>query len=151
MSETVWSDIVEAARQAAAATGRDVADVALAEIARRAGISRATLYRRIGSRQALDDAVRAAGFDPGGRPDVRERATAAAADLIEAGGLTALTMEAVAARAECSIPALYSQLGGREGLLAATFERYSPLPLVEATFANPPEDLEDGIRRLYEI
>ena len=151
MSETVWSGIIEAAREAAAAGGVDIADIPLDEIARRAGISRATLYRRIGSRRALDAAVRAAGFDPGGRPDVRERATAAAADLIEEGGLTALTMEAVAVRADCSVPALYSQLGGREGLLAAVFDRYSPPPRLEQLFAGEPPELEDGIRRIYEI
>src|SRR5918999_658278 len=147
MSETVWSDIVEAATEAAAASGRDVADVPLDEIARRAGISRATLFRRIGSRQALDDAVRAAGVDPGGRPEVRARATAAAADLIEEGGLAALTLEAVAARADCSVPALYSQLGGREGLLAAVFDRYSPPPRLVQFFSTESPGLEEGIRR----
>jgi AcrR family transcriptional regulator len=151
MSETVWVDIVKAATEAAAVSGRDVAEISLDEIARRAGISRATLYRRIGSRRALDAAVRAAGVEPGGRPDVRARATAAAADLIEEGGLAALTLEAVAARAECSVPALYSQLGGREGLLTAVFERYSPLPRLEELFADPPATLEAGVRRVYEI
>jgi AcrR family transcriptional regulator len=151
MNTAGWSDIIRAATEAATASGRDVADVPLDEIARRAGISRATLFRRIGSRKALDDAVRAAGVDPGGRPEVRTRATAAAADLIEQGGLAALTLEAVAARADCSVPALYSQLGGRDGLLAATFERYSPLPRIEEIFASPPDELEEGVRRIYEV
>jgi AcrR family transcriptional regulator len=151
MNAAIGDDIVKAAIEAAAASGRDVAEVSLDEIARWAGISRATLFRRIGSRKALDDAVRAAGIDPGGRPDVRARATVAAADLIEEGGLAALTLEAVADRADCSIPALHSQLGGREGLLAATFERYSPLPRIEELFADSPRELEVGVRWLYEI
>ena len=151
MSEAAWDEIVHAATEAAKASGREVAGVSLDEIARRAGISRATLYRRIGSRRALDDAVRAAGVDPGGRPDVKARATAAAADLIEAGGLAALTLEAVAARADCSVAALHSQVGGRDGLLAATFERFSPLPRIEELFAQTPATLEEGVRRIYEI
>src|SRR5687767_14674423 len=130
MSETTWDVIVRAATDEATESGRDVADVSLDAVARRAGISRATLYRRIGSRRALDDAVRASGVDPGGRPDVRARATAAAADLIEEGGLAALTLEAVAARADCSLPALYGTFGGRDGLLRETFERFSPLPRI---------------------
>src|ERR1700758_5776767 len=71
----VPADVVEAALRAAENLGRDVADVPLIAIAREAGMSRSTLIRRLnGSRQPLDDAVRAAGGEPGGRPPVRERA-----------------------------------------------------------------------------
>jgi AcrR family transcriptional regulator len=151
MKETSWDHIVRAASEAAEAAGSEIADVSLDEIARRAGISRATLYRRIGSRQALDDAVRARGIDPGGRDNVRTRATAAVAVLISERGLATMTLEAVAARAECSVQALYAQFGGRDELLLATIERYSPLPRIEADFANPPADLEEGVRRIYGI
>jgi AcrR family transcriptional regulator len=144
------NDLIAAARAASEATGLPVADLSLDEIARRAGISRATLFRRIGSRAALEEAVRAAGIDPGGRPDVRERATEAAADLIEVGGLAATTLEAVAERADCSVRALHTQLGGREGLLAAVFERYSPLPRIErAMLGDHPMPLEAGLRAIY--
>ena len=141
--------VLNAALAAATESGRDVAAVPLEEIARRAGISRATLYRRIGSRRALNDAVRAAGIDPGGRPAVRERAVAAAAGIVRERGLAALTLDAVAAGADCSVPSLHSQLGGREGLLAALFERYSPLPRVEQILAGPSPTLEAGARALY--
>jgi len=144
-----WDELIAAARSASEATGLPVAEVSLDEIAKRAGLSRATLYRRIGSRAALVEAVRAAGIDPGGRPDLRERATEAAADLIEAGGLTALNLEAVAERAECSVRALHTQLGGREGLLAAVFERYSPLPRIERAMSGDPMPLEAGLRAIY--
>jgi len=148
---TTWDDLITAAITAADTTGKPVAEVSLDAIARQAGISRATLFRRIGTRQALDDAIRASGVDPGGRSDVRTRATTAAADLIEAGGLAAMTLEAVAARADCSVQALHSQLGGREGLLRATLERFTPLPRVEAAFTKPPADLASGARLVYGI
>lgn len=144
-------DLIQAAIDAAEAAGRPVAEISLDAIARQAGISRATLFRRIGTRAALDAAVRASGVDPGGRPDVRSRATAAAADLIEQGGLAAMTLDAVAARAECSVQALHSQLGGRDGLLQATLERFTPLPRVEAAFTGSPPDLESGTRLVYGI
>lgn len=148
---TITDDLIQAAIETAAAAGKPVADVSLDAIARRAGISRATLFRRIGTRQALDDAIRASGVDPGGRPDVRARATAAAADLIEEGGLAAMTLDAVATRAGCSVQALHSQLGGRDGLLQATLERFTPLPRVEAAFTGPSPDLETGTRLIYGI
>lgn len=119
-------------------------------VARRAGISRATLYRRIGSRRALEAAVRATGVDPGARPEVRDRAVAAAADIVRRGGLGALTLKRVAAVARCSVPALHGQLGGREGLLAAVFERYSPLPRVEALLTEPPATFREGVRAIYQ-
>ena len=71
----VPAEVVDAALRAAETLGRDVADVPLVAIAREAGMSRSTLVRRLnGTRQLLDDAVRAAGVEPGGRPPVRERA-----------------------------------------------------------------------------
>ncbi|MCC6791956.1 MAG: helix-turn-helix transcriptional regulator [Thermomicrobiales bacterium] len=151
MSDVRWDAIVNAATEAAAEAGVEIADLSLDEIARRAGISRATLFRRIGSREALDAEIRARGIDPGGRENVRTRAMAAAAELIAAHGLATMTLDAVAARAECSIQALYAQFGGRDELLLATIERYSPLPRIEAEFANPPADLGDGVRLVYGI
>jgi len=149
MNDGRWDNLIQAAQAASEATGLPVADVPLDAIAEHAGLSRATLYRRIGSRAALEDAIRAAGIDPGGRPDVRERATEAAADLIEEGGLAALTLEAVSERAECSVRALHTQVGGRDGLLAAVFERYSPLPGIERAMAGESMPLEQGLRAIY--
>ncbi|HET7055248.1 MAG TPA: TetR family transcriptional regulator [Thermomicrobiales bacterium] len=150
MNDRRWDELIAAARAASEATGLPVAEVSLDDIARHAGISRATLYRRIGSRAALEDAIRAAGIDPGGRADVRERATEAAANLIEEGGLAALTLEAVAERAACSVRALHTQIGGRDGLLGAIFERYSPLPQIEQAMSGGSMPLADGVRAIYD-
>jgi AcrR family transcriptional regulator len=149
MGSSIDAAIVQAALSAAAARGRDPADVPLEEIAQRAGLSRATLYRRIGSRRALDDAVRATGVDPGGQAPVRERATAAAAAIIAEQGLGALTLDAVANRAACSLPALYDRFGNREGLLMAVFERYSPVLRFERVLTSPPPSFEEGVRGVY--
>src|ERR687893_178492 len=100
--------IVEAAVGAAEEAGVAVADLPLDAIARQAGVSRTTLFRRIGTRQRLEAAIRAAGVDPGVRPAVRERAVAAAAAIVRERGFAALTLEGVAAAAGCSLPALHS-------------------------------------------
>ncbi|GAA3614803.1 TetR/AcrR family transcriptional regulator [Nonomuraea rosea] len=143
-------DLVDAALLAAEQYGKDVADVPLSAIAAAAGISRSTLIRRLGgSRATLEEAVRQAGIDPGGRPPVRERAIEAAATLIARDGLGAVTMEAVAAAARCSPTSLHSVFGNRDGLLATMFDRYVPVPDLEALAADPPERIEETVHAVY--
>ena len=136
----------------AAATGTPVAELSLDRIARRAGVSRSTIYRRVRSRRALDDAVREAGGDPGSRIGVRDRAIAAATELIVADGVAALTVDAVTRRVGCAATSVYAAFGDREGLLAAVFDRHAPLPVVEHLLAtDPPQfaDFRSGVRAIY--
>ncbi|MGH3954047.1 MAG: TetR/AcrR family transcriptional regulator [Mycobacterium sp.] len=148
----VAADLVEAALHAARIHGKDVADVAVAAIAAQAGISRSTLLRRLGgSRAALDDAVREAGVDPGGQRPVRMRAVDAAATLISESGLTATTLESVAARAECSVFSLHAAFGGRDGLMRAVFERHSPILDFQEFFDQPHGDLHATVRAFYKV
>jgi AcrR family transcriptional regulator len=146
----VATEIVDAALRAAETLGRDVADVPLVAIAREAGMSRSTLIRRLnGSRQALDDAVRAAGVEPGGRPPVRERAVQAAAALVSSRGLSGVTLEAVAAQADCSVHSLYAAFGGRDELMRAVFDRYSPIIDLDEVTSEPDAELGQTVHRIY--
>ncbi|MBN6057907.1 TetR/AcrR family transcriptional regulator [Nonomuraea sp. RK-328] len=142
--------LVDAALTAAEQRGKDVAEVPLSAIAAAAGISRSTLLRRLGgSRARLDEAVRQAGIDPGGRPPVRERAIEAAAVLVARDGLGAVTLDAVAAAAQCSPTSLHAVFGGRDGLLAGVFDRYVPVLDLEALAADPPERIEDIVHAVH--
>lgn len=151
-SSTVGDDLVQAALRAARALGKDVADVPVIVIAREAGVSRSTLIRRLGgSRAALDEAVRAAGVDPGGQVPVRTRALDAAAEVISTSGLAATTLDAVADRAQCSLNSLYATFGGRDELLRAVFERHSPLLDIEDFFDTTPGDLRTTVHQFYRL
>ena len=146
------ADIVAAALRVAERTATDVADVPILAIATEAGISRSTLIRRLGgSRQVLDEAVRAAGVNPGGRAPVRDRATAAAAELISAEGSGAATLEAIAHRAGCSVHSLYATFGGRDALLAAMFDRYAPVLDIATVVAAADDDLRVTVGRIYRV
>jgi AcrR family transcriptional regulator len=148
----VAADLVDAAVRAAVALGKDVADVPVVSIAAEAGISRSTLLRRLGgSRAALDAAVRSAGVDPGGQPPVRVRALEATAELISEFGLASTTLEAVAARAACSVFSLHAAFGGRDGLMQAVFERYSPIRDFEEFFKHPHGDLHGTVGAFYRV
>lgn len=148
------SGIVQAALAEARDTGTPVAELSLGQIARRAGISRSTIYRRVRNRQALNDAVRNAGTDPGSRVGVADRAITAATEAIIADGVAALTVDGVARRVGCSISAVHTAFGGRDGLLAAVFERNAPLPTVVNLMTEQPErfaGLESGARAIYTV
>lgn len=146
----VPADLVQAALRAAQMLGKDVADVPVVAIATEAGISRSTLLRRLGgTRTTLDDAVRAAGHDPGGLPPVRVRALDAAADLISQSGLAAATLDAIATRAECSVFSLRWAFGGRDQLMRAVFERHSPILDIEEFLAGADGDFRSTVRGLY--
>lgn len=147
---SVAPELIDAAVRAAETLGRDIAEVSISAIAAEAGVSRSTLIRKLGgSRGALDAAVRAAGIDPGGRPPVRLRALAAAADLISENGLAATTLDAIAERAECSVFSLHAAFGGRDELLRAVFDQFSPIRDIEAYFAQPRGDLHSTVHGFY--
>jgi AcrR family transcriptional regulator len=146
----VPDDLVAAAIRAAQQLGQGVADVPLSVIAETAGVSRSTLLRRIGgSRRALDDAVRRAGVDPGGR-SVRERAIEAGARLISERGLATVTLEMVAEAAHCSMPSLHAIFGTRDRLFAAIYQRYSPLTELVSLFADPTASFEQTVAGFYQ-
>lgn len=142
-------ELVAAAIRAAEQCGRGVADVPLNTIAQAAGVSRSTLLRRLGgSRRALDEAVRTAGIDPGGRP-VRVRAMEAGARLVSGRGPATVTLEAVAEAAGCSVPSLYAIFGTRDGLFAAIYEQHSPLIDLVSLCTDPAADLEQTVADFY--
>jgi AcrR family transcriptional regulator len=146
----VPEDLVQAAIREARRRREDVADIPVTALADAAGVSRSTLLRRIGgSRRALDDAIRAAGVDPGGRRPVRERAIEAGARLISDRGSGGVTLEAVAAASECSVHSVYAAFGGRDQLMAAIYQRYSPIAALASLTTEPPGSLEETVNQVY--
>lgn len=117
------------------ALDRPPASLSTDEIASGLGISRSTLYRRIGSREALLRSLREQGIDTGEQPSATERMLDAAAALIREEGLPSLTLEAVAARAGVALPTVFARFRNRSGLLVAVFERHSPVPRVQRHLA----------------
>ncbi|WP_422748416.1 TetR/AcrR family transcriptional regulator [Mycobacterium sp. WMMD1722] len=144
-ASAVPAEVIHATLRSAEQLGRDVADVPIVMIAHALGVSRSTLLRQLGgSRKALDDAVRGLGVDPGGRPPVRSRAIEAAATLIGASGVASATLEAVAAKADCSVQSLYAAFGGREALLEAVYDRH--LPALDVSVLLPGDRATAGVR-----
>lgn len=107
----------------------------MADFARAAGTSRATFYRHFRSREALLDAL-----EVSPEPGARERILAAAVEMVGAHGLTALSMDDLADRAQVSRATLYRLFSGKSPLLTGLIESYSPLePVTRVILANQHE------------
>ncbi len=116
------------------------------QIATAAGISKAAFYRKFASRAALVDALR---LDP--EPATRERILRAALELVGAGGLVALSMDELAARAGVSRATLYRLFPGKPALFISVVRAFSPLEPVSRVAIEmrdqPPEVVMPEIAR----
>ncbi|MGA4987828.1 TetR/AcrR family transcriptional regulator [Nonomuraea bangladeshensis] len=148
-SSAYLEEVATAVRGHLEETGAAASGLTLEDIAAVMEVSRSTLIRRIGHRSHLDEALARQGADVA-RRSARDRAVEAAARLYGAFGVGEVTLEMIAADAGCTVQAIQGQVGGRDGLLAAVFDRYSPMPRVEEVLADPPADLEPAARLLYE-
>src|SRR4029453_10176537 len=98
-----------------------LAGLSMDELAVRAGVSRATLYRLFGSQQHL---LQGLGLQP--PPAVRSRILDTALELIGRHGLAELSMDELAATAGVSRATLYRLVPGKEALFAELVRRFSP-------------------------
>ena len=139
---TVGGRILERAPSVLARGGKPT----VGEFAAAAGISRASFYRHFKSREAL---LKALAVSP--EPDARERVLGAAVEMVGSQGLTALSMDALADRAEVSRATLYRLFPGKSALLMGLVDAYSPLEPVRRLLAarkdEPPEVLMPELAR----
>ena len=139
---TVGGRILERAPSVLARGGKPT----VGEFAAAAGISRASFYRHFKSREAL---LKALAVSP--EPDARERVLGAAVEMVGSQGLTALSMDALADRAEVSRATLYRLFPGKSALLMGLVDAYSPLEpvrrLLSARKDEPPEVLMPELAR----
>src|SRR6266545_4219540 len=130
-----------AAGQASQDQDRDgLADLSMEELAARAGVSRATLYRLFGSQQNL---LQELGVEA--PPMVRSRILDTALDLVGRHGLAELSMEELAARAGVSRATLYRLFPGKAALFAELVRRFSPFEPIAAVLETkgdrPPAEV----------
>lgn len=119
----------------------DVETLSVSEAARRAGVTRATLYRWLeagvltphGASPPRIDRAELDAVSAGGRLDDRRRAESrktrgdlldAAARILEGEGLTACTVDAVADRAGVSRGAVVYHFGDKDGMMTALAEAF---------------------------
>ena len=121
-----------------------LAGLSMDELATRAGVSRATLYRLFGSQQHL---LQELGRAP--PPTVRSRILDTALELVGRHGLAELSMDELAAQAGVSRATLYRLFPGKEALfteLVRTFSPFEPIAAVlESMGERPPAEVIPAI------
>ncbi len=133
---TIRRQVMSAAREVLAAD----AGAPVAEIADRAGVSRATFYRHFGSRASLLESV---ALEP--RPAARARILAAAKDMLVTTSLAELSMEELAKAADVSRGTLYRIVPGKAALLEGLIEAYSPFEAIRSIVAEHRDDPPDVV------
>jgi AcrR family transcriptional regulator len=121
-----------------------LAGLSMDELATRAGVSRATLYRLFGSQQQL---LHELGLQP--PPTVRSRILDSALELVGRHGLAELSMDELAATAGVSRATLYRLVPGKEALFAELVRRFSPFEPIAAVLETmgerPPAEVIPAI------
>ena len=113
-------------------------------LAQAAGVSRATLYRLVGSREQL--LLRLGGGDS--TTDVRERILQAARELFSLRGFEGCTVEDIARAAEVGPVTIYRHFGSKEGLFLAFANTVGPRRRAYEALAATTGDLRADLRAL---
>jgi AcrR family transcriptional regulator len=119
------------------------------ELAARAGVSRATLYRRFGNHRALlERLVAERGIDLAPHePDKRRRILDAARVVIGRVGPAQATMEQIAEQADVGAATVYRHFGSKQGLLEAFAQTLAPRRVARQLEANPGPDVAGELQR----
>jgi AcrR family transcriptional regulator len=121
-----------------------LAGLSMDELAVRAGVSRATLYRLFGNQQHLFHEL---GLQP--PPTVSSRILDTALELVGRHGLAELSMDELAATAGVSRATLYRLVPGKEALFAELVRRFSPFEPITAVLEvagdRPPAEVIPAI------
>lgn len=147
--------LLEQMRGLADKSATPLAEMSMEDIAGLLGMTRMTLYRRGGTREQIVNALQEVGVDARRQPDVYERVVTTTSELLRERPIVELTLELIASRAGCSVPAIHARFGGRQGVLIAVIERHSPLfPMrklisTELDVEREKVDLHDDIHLLY--
>jgi AcrR family transcriptional regulator len=119
-------------------------DFSMAELAREAGTSRATLYRQVQNRESVLLELQVE------LPGTQEVILAAARQVFARAGFDAATLEDIAAEADVSAATVYRQFQDKYGLIRAFISRFAPRRTVAKIATEPSGNLRVDLLRIAE-
>jgi len=138
--------VLDAAVRIVSARGPD--GLTMDRLARATGISRATLYRQCGGREAVLDALAAAGADVGDRTETRARILLGAREVFGRVGLEAAAIEDIALTAKVGVATVYRYFGDKDGLVAAFLDELAPRRAAREAGTAVSGDVRRDLERL---
>lgn len=127
----------------------------LEQLEARACVSRATIYRRVGSKAALLKRLADARGDTYERGDMRRSILEAARVVFGRAGFAAATVEQIAAEAGVGVATVYRHFGDKERLIHAFVDDLTPRSAVRAlplhATADVAADLHDVVAALLQF
>ena len=123
------------------------AALTMENIAQAAGTSRATVYRVVGSRQALMGELAGRGLVDE-EVDVSSRVLRACTAVFSRAGVEAATVEEIAREAGVGVATIYRHFGTREGLVDAFVSNFGQRRAAREVSLNPSGDLRTDLLRM---
>ena len=120
-------------------------DFTMERLVESTGISRASLYRRFGSREAILQRLadeHAIDVQELARPDIHTRIVQATRSMLGRYGFADVTVEQIAQEAGVGTATVYRHFGTKEALIEAFVQASSPRTLIRALKADENSDLE---------
>ncbi|MEZ4593305.1 MAG: TetR/AcrR family transcriptional regulator [Chloroflexota bacterium] len=117
------------------------------------GLSRATLYRQVGSKEALLQKVAEAHdieIQELNQPGMRERILEAARVVFSQFGMARPTMEQIAEEAGVGVATVYRHFGDRQSLMRAFAEGIAPNVTLQQVLLTPEADFVETLYHLAE-
>lgn len=114
-------------------------------------LSRATIYRRVGTKEALLKRLAEERGSEISAPSSRTRILRAVRAAVAQHGLVKTTMEDIAAAAGVGVATLYRQFGDKDRLLRAFVEEVSPRAIVHEMALHPTEDLRADLTAIADL
>ncbi len=146
--DTIQRQIIAAAAELVGTVG---ADFTMEQLVERANIPRATIYRRIGNKEALLRHLAEQHGHEVETADIRSRMLEAARQVFGRYGLQNTTMEQIASEAGVGVATVYRHFGDKDGLIRAFIEASAFNSVVSELTRTPSADVASDLRELATI
>lgn len=114
----------------------------------RSGVSRATIYRRIGSKERLLARLAADRGETYRREDVRRAILGAAREVFGRQGLIAATIEQIADEAGVGVATVYRHFGDKDTLVRSFLREMTPQRAVRELMLHPSDDIRADLEKI---
>jgi len=126
-------------------------DFTMEQLAAKANVSRATIYRRVGNKEMLLKRLSHERGETFEQLDTRLRILKAARVVFGREGLAAATMEQIAKKAGVGVATVYRHFGDKENLIRAFLEEVGPKTTIRALALHPTDDVAHDLEEIVRL